>query len=80
MWLELQLIEQIGIEPKEALKMATVNNAKLLKMENKIGSVEKGLYADLAIFEKNPLESATNISHPLYVIKNGELVYDSQKV
>lgn len=56
---------------EEILKMATINGALILGLENQIGSLEKGKKANLAVFEltdKNPIESifkAVKVSHLL---------------
>lgn len=61
----------------EAIKSLTRNAAWQINMENKIGSLEKGKYADFIIIDKNPLKIQT---HKLSTIKclktfvNGNLV------
>ena len=42
------------IESKDIIKMATINGAKLLRMEDKIGSVEEGKLADIIIVDISP--------------------------
>ncbi len=42
------------IESKEVIKMATINGAKLLGLENKIGSIEVGKDADIIIVDISP--------------------------
>lgn len=50
------------IESKEAIKMATINGAKLLGLENKIGSIEKGKDADIILIDIEPkLDNITKI-------------------
>lgn len=39
------------IDSKEAIKMATINGAKLLGLDDKIGSIEKGKDADLILVD-----------------------------
>ncbi|MBK8654787.1 MAG: amidohydrolase family protein [Haliscomenobacter sp.] len=41
----------------EALKSITIYAAWQLKMESKLGTLEKGKYADLVVLDKNPLET-----------------------
>jgi imidazolonepropionase-like amidohydrolase len=40
----------------EAIQVSTFNSARLLKMDDRIGSIEEGKLADLVVFEGNPLE------------------------
>jgi len=75
MGLEMYLLEVIGIKPADSLRMATVENARLLGMENELGTIEEGKTADLAVFEKNPLETARNMFNPILVFRGGRLVY-----
>ncbi|WP_240374135.1 amidohydrolase [Bacillus piscicola] len=42
---------------EEALQAYTINAAKAIFKEDKIGSIEKGKYADFAVFDRNPLET-----------------------
>lgn len=48
------LQHQITVE--EALEAYTINAARGIFMEDKIGSIEKGKYADFVILDHNPLE------------------------
>ncbi|MFM9108496.1 MAG: amidohydrolase [Chloroflexota bacterium] len=41
---------------EEALFAATVGAARLLKMDDRIGSIETGKFADFTVLEQNPLE------------------------
>ena len=49
--------ERLG--SKDAIKMATINGAKLLGLEDKIGSIEEGKDADIIIVDIEP--NLTNI-------------------
>ena len=66
--------EGLGID--EALKAITINAAEICKVSNRVGSIEAGKDADIAIFDGNPLETFTNC---LYTIINGRVVYQSEK-
>ena len=55
----------------EALKAITINPAEILKVDDRVGSIEKGKDADLVIFNGNPLDISTDI---IKVIINGEVV------
>jgi len=75
MGLEMELIETLGAGPAEILRMATSNNARLLRMEDEIGAIREGMVADLVILENNPLETITNAARPLMVFTDGRLAY-----
>ena len=44
-----------GVPQEEALKMVTLNPAKLLHIDHKTGSIKKGKDADIVIWDDNPL-------------------------
>ena len=46
-----------GLTDEQALAMITINPAKQLGIEDKVGSIEVGKQADLVIFEGHPLSS-----------------------
>lgn len=71
---ELELHVQAGISPIDAIRMATVNNATLLRREHEIGSIERGKIADLLIVEGDPSANISDTRNIVYVIKGGRLV------
>jgi imidazolonepropionase-like amidohydrolase len=64
-----------GMDPLEALKAITINPAKLIGMESRIGSIEPGKDADLAVFDGDPFEIQSSVRK---VFINGCLAYDSE--
>ena len=44
-----------GVSPEEALKFVTLNPAKQLRIEQYVGSIEKGKHADLVVWSGPPL-------------------------
>jgi len=73
---EFRVMELHGMTPMEMILSATVNAAKVLEMEDKIGTLEVGKQADIIVIDGNLLEEnfITTIGKVVYVIKNGELV------
>ena len=55
----------------EALQTATLNPAKFLGMEDRLGTVEKGKVADLVLLDANPLDDIRNTQKIAAVIVNG---------
>ena len=84
------------IESKDIIKMATINGAKLLGMEDKIGSIEEGKLADIIIVDISPklenikmLPNNNIISNLVYntdgrnvetTIVNGEVLMDNREI
>lgn len=62
--------EGLGIE--EGLKAITINAAEICNVSARVGSIEPGKDADIAIFDGNPMETFTKT---LYTIINGKTVY-----
>ena len=60
-----------GLGKENALKMLTIDAAKLLGIDNRVGSLQKGKDADIAMFDGDPLEYTTHVSG---VIINGKKV------
>ena len=52
---ELELLQEAGFHPLEAVRAATLSGAELLGMADRIGSIEVGKVADLVIVPQNPL-------------------------
>ncbi len=48
-----------GLSEIEALKFVTLNPARQLRVEQRVGSLEKGKDGDIAIWSKSPLDSTT---------------------
>lgn len=62
-----------GLSLEEGLKAITINAAEILGIQDRVGSIEIGKDADIAIYDGNPMEVFTNT---LYTIINGKLVYE----
>ena len=62
--------EGLGIE--EGLKAITINPAQICGVAHRVGSIEEGKDADIAIFDGNPMEVFTRA---LFTIINGEIIY-----
>lgn len=61
-----------GMDEYNALEAITINPAKILGIERRVGSIEVGKDADIVIFDGNPLEIRTKSK---YVIVNGEVAF-----
>ncbi len=75
LWREMEMLGRLGFTNNEVLQCATINNALILRLADKIGTIEKGKFADLAVFKGNPLEKIEACRTPRWVVKDGR-VYD----
>ena len=66
--------EGLGIE--EGLKAITINSARICRVANRVGSLEVGKDADIAIFSANPMETFTKT---LYTIIDGKVVFSYRR-
>jgi len=62
--------------PLQALQTATVNAAELLQMQNKLGTLQVNAYADLLGVQDDPSKNIRSLSHVLFVMKNGRIIYN----
>ncbi|MEP3209694.1 MAG: amidohydrolase family protein [Maribacter sp.] len=68
---EMQILELGGMKPIDIIKMGTLNAAKMMKSDDRLGSIEVGKLADMILLDKNPLESIRNCLSIHTVVKNG---------
>lgn len=69
---EMQIMALGGFEPLEIIQMATLNAAKMLHVQDSLGSIEEGKIADMVLLDANPLESISNTLKINSVFKNGK--------
>ena len=72
--------EDQRINVMDALRGVTINAARMYKLEDSIGSLEKGKKADMVILSENPLTMQAEKLNTLKVEKtyvNGELIYQA---
>lgn len=65
-----------GLPMEEGYKAMTAYAASICGVEERMGSLEQGKDADIAIFDGNPMEVFTRT---LYTIIDGEIVYEAEK-
>jgi imidazolonepropionase-like amidohydrolase len=62
-----------GLGRERALKAVTLDAAKLLGIADRFGSIEVGKAADLVLYDGDPFEHATHVTHTLI---DGKVVWD----
>jgi imidazolonepropionase-like amidohydrolase len=63
-----------GISNFDTLRMATAVNAGIIDMQEKIGTIEKGKYADIIAVEGNPLKNIEVMDSVVMVMKGGAFI------
>lgn len=76
---ELELLVASGLTTGAALQAATMHNARALKKESSLGSVEAGKLADLVILDADPIADIRNTRKINSVVRGG-IVCDPKKV
>ena len=70
---ELELLVESGLTPLQALKAATITPAEFFNLEDKLGTVEIGKFADLVILNNNPLKDIKHTQDIHAVILKGRI-------
>ncbi len=65
------MVEWGGLTPIAALNAGTINAAKLLGWENRVGTIAAGKLADIVAVPGNPLEDIHRTEQVTFVMKNG---------
>jgi imidazolonepropionase-like amidohydrolase len=70
----LEYYVKFGVPPAEALKIATINTAEIIGWGDKVGSIEKGKYADLIAVPGDPLADITQMQQVGFIMKGGDVI------
>lgn len=68
---EMRMLVEAGLSTAAALRAATLDAAKALRIDGDTGSIEPGKSADLVILERNPLGDITHVGSIREVIREG---------
>jgi imidazolonepropionase-like amidohydrolase len=68
---ELEAMVSYGMPTEAAMKSATSTAATVLRMDNQIGRVKSGLFADLVAWDGDPTKDISAVRHVRFVMKNG---------
>lgn len=76
---EFAMQVQYGMTPAQALRTATIVNAQMMGWDDRIGTIEKGKFADIIAVSGNPLDDITEMLRVKFVMKGGEIVRNDLK-
>src|SRR5688572_11234968 len=71
-----KIVKYGGVSEEEALKMVTINPAKMLHVDSKVGSIKAGKDADVVLWSDHPLSI---YAKSLYTIVDGTIYFDRVK-
>ncbi|SFR51867.1 Imidazolonepropionase [Robiginitalea myxolifaciens] len=71
---ELQAMQQSGMSNWKILEASTLNGAKILDLEDKMGSVAVGKTANLVLLNANPIADLKNLTQINTIINKGEVI------
>jgi imidazolonepropionase-like amidohydrolase len=78
--LDLPFYVQYGMSPMDAIKSATINAAKVIRLQDQIGSIEPGKVADFSIFDGNPLEDISVLLEGAFeVYRDGVMIHSKER-
>jgi imidazolonepropionase-like amidohydrolase len=77
LWLDAAKAVRYGMDRQKAFEALTINAAWVLGLDNRIGSIEEGKDADIAIFSGYPFNIYSLVD---MTIVDGEIVFDRSKV
>jgi len=68
------LVKRAGMSPARAIQSGTTINAEAMGWSDRIGSIDKGKYADLVAVSGNPLTDITELQRVKFVMKGGKVI------
>ena len=71
-----KIVKYGGVSEEEALKMVTINPAKMLHVDSQVGSIKVGKDGDVVLWSDNPLSI---YAKSLYTIVEGTVYFDREK-
>jgi hypothetical protein len=74
-----ELFIEAGFTPAQAVKIMTANGARILGVEKRLGTVERGKLADIVVLEGDLTADPAVIRRPTVVFKDG-VGYDTAKL
>ena len=68
------LVKRAGMTPARAIQSGTIINAEAMGWSDRVGSIDKGKYADLVAVSGNPLTDISELQRVKFVMKGGKVI------
>jgi imidazolonepropionase-like amidohydrolase len=75
---EVVWLVKAGLTPSEALRAATLDAARLLGLEGRVGEIKAGAFADLVAVAGDPTKDISAVERVVFVMKGGKVVRDEK--
>ncbi|WP_353718228.1 amidohydrolase family protein [Dyadobacter sp. 676] len=75
---EMELLVDSGLSPAEVISAATLQNARFFRIDDRLGSIEKGKQADLVLIKGDPLKNISVTRNVSKVMLNGVWVKQAE--
>lgn len=76
---EFAYLVKYGMSPAQAIQTATTVAAEMMGWQDRIGSIEKGKFADIIAVSGNPLSDITELERVKFVMKGGQVIRNELK-
>src|SRR5262249_47492734 len=77
---EVEWMVKAGMTPAQAIRAVTLDAARLIGWDDRVGSVEVGKLADLVAVQGDPLKDITELQRVRFVMKDGEVAFEIKGV
>jgi imidazolonepropionase-like amidohydrolase len=74
------LVRHGGLTPARAIQGGTIINAEVMGWKDRVGSIDKGKFADLVAVSGDPLADITELQRVKFVMKGGKVIKDDIEV
>jgi imidazolonepropionase-like amidohydrolase len=75
---EIEWLVKAGLTQAEALRAATIDAARLLGLEGRVGEIRQGAFADIIAVAGDPTKDINAVEHVLFVMKGGQVVREAE--
>lgn len=73
-WKEFLLMVEAGMPANEAIQSATIETAKLFRVDDVLGQIKANYLADIVATEEDPTVNVNALGNIVFVMKNGEVI------